>query len=153
MPCNFQCLTKIKSLCVWSTLMSFYVSIKMVGAADLQIADGWRVVYCYAGGVGHGQLDAISEPNHGSSWVSLHLTADVGWVPLPRVHCHCTQDLWSNCINRKGMKMVNIKLWKKGKCSIQGFSLCIKNGAKICQIFTNTILTFSSVRALNASVI
>lgn len=60
----------------------------MAGATDLQKADGWCVVYHHAGGVGGGQLEAVSEPNHRGSGVSLHFTAYIGWVPLPCVHSY-----------------------------------------------------------------
>lgn len=94
----------------------------MAGAADLEKADGWRVVYHHAGGVGSGQLEAISEPNNRGSGVSLHFTADVGWVPLPCVHCHWSQDLWSNCNNTE-QEDGEHQIVEKGKCPILRFSL------------------------------
>ena len=67
------------------------------GAADLQVADSRRAVDPHVGGVGRGHLGAVFEPKHWGSGVSVHLAADVGWVSLPRVHRHGTQDLWSIC--------------------------------------------------------
>lgn len=100
--CNFQCLANTQSHCVILTPVLLYASIKMAGAADLQVADGWRIVDLDVGGVGSGQLEAVSEPNHRGSGVSFDLTADVGWVSLPCVHCHCTENLWSICSNTQG---------------------------------------------------
>lgn len=84
------------------------MNIKTTDAADLQVADGWRVVDLHVGGVGGGKPESVSEPNHGGSWVSLHLTGDVGWVSFPRVRCHGAQDLWSICSSRQEVRAVNI---------------------------------------------
>lgn len=90
------------------------------GAADLQVTGGGCVVDLYVGAVGNGQLEAVSEPKHRGSRVSLHPTADVGRVPLPRVHGHGTPHLWSICSNTPGEE-------RRGETSIQASLAVFKN--------------------------
>lgn len=79
------------------------------GATDLQVADGRCGVDLQVGEVGGGHREAISVPNHCGSGVSLHLAADVGRVPLPRVPRHVTLELRSICRQHtRGGKLVNI---------------------------------------------
>lgn len=74
--------------------MSAEISIKKTDAAHLKVADRWCVIDLHISAVGSGQLEAVSEPNHRGSGMSLHLTTDVGRVSLPCIYCHRTQDLW-----------------------------------------------------------
>lgn len=69
--------------------------MKMMDATHLEVADGRCVIDLHISGVGSGQLEAVSEPNHRGAGMSFHLTADVGRVSLPRIHRHHPQDLWS----------------------------------------------------------
>lgn len=49
------------------------------------------------GAVGRRQREAVPEPDHRGAGVGLHLAADVGRVPLPRVDRHQAEHLGSIC--------------------------------------------------------
>lgn len=100
MPCQK---TELSVYCK-NSLVVFFFFVCQEGAADLQVTVGWRVVDLQVGVVGRGQLEAVFEPNHRGSGVSLHLTADVGRVSLPREHRHRAHDLRSVCSNTQGSK-------------------------------------------------
>lgn len=70
----------------------------------LQVADGGRVVDPDVGAVGRRQREAVPEPDHRGAGVGLHLAADVGRVPLPRVDRHRAEHLGSVCSDTRREK-------------------------------------------------
>ncbi|TNN79177.1 hypothetical protein EYF80_010625 [Liparis tanakae] len=70
-------------------------------AADLQVGDGWCAVDLHVGGVGRGQLEAISKPKHrGSRRTSRYMC----WLSWP-MELLAVQRYWPAYVNRTFFKI------------------------------------------------
>lgn len=103
------------------------------------------------GAVGRRQREAVPEPDHRGAGVGLHLAADVGRVPLPRVDRHRAQHLGSICSDTRReeeeqehsglVSFLAPRFLKAGRDDFQGRSGGILGSTFLSHCFLSSIMT------------